>query len=300
MSLGKDNYRQCRLNFNICDKTSSDEENRDPFKSSGNENDPDYQLPKKPRGQKSHVRKVKAKSNARKANSDAVKKRLTPQERLARLKQKIALRNSTTQNDSTAVSSNLIRFDSQIDKNKENGNNRSTMETHQVPPRATSTPTPAATSFDNHDHLFDDVQIGHGGSKICSYSWEKEPEKIGIPLKNESSSETIGVIFEIRDFIVELTSNVNSLRKQVSRLEMKTLGGPACNTFDYQPEILLDFDASLAREGLPISTCVELNEFEINLRQDSKYREKIVSSSLFICLSLFILLVCVNVNLMII
>lgn len=53
MSSG-DHHRSCRPIFNKSDKTSSDEDgnyhNRDPFKCSDHDSDPDYMLPtKKPR-----------------------------------------------------------------------------------------------------------------------------------------------------------------------------------------------------------------------------------------------------------
>lgn len=85
----------------------------------------------------------------------------------------------------------------------------------------------------------------------------------------------------------ELIAMVGSLRKQVCRLEMKTLGVPTSNDFasklSIQPELLLDLDSTLSQEGLPIATCVQLNVFEMKLKEDSKYREKLVSGFYVMC-----------------
>lgn len=87
-------------------------------------------------------------------------------------------------------------------------------------------------------------------------------------------------MLDMRDSINDLKPTVQSLRKQMARMEMKSLGIAASNTSDPKmmtPDLFCNSDATLATEGFPIATCIELNEFEVKLKTDCKYREKMVS-----------------------
>lgn len=86
------------------------------------------------------------------------------------------------------------------------------------------------------------------------------------------------MVLGLRDSINEMINNVTLVRKQISRLEMKSLGGLALKNpmNEIDSELLLDLDDALAKEGLPIRTRDELNQFEAKLRLDMEYRAKLV------------------------
>lgn len=79
---------------------------------------------------------------------------------------------------------------------------------------------------------------------------------------------------------------------------MKSLGGPGVNSGEIQksmpPETFYNLDATLAAEGFPIRTIVELNDFEIKLRKEPKYREKMVSA--FVRLSVINFISCMHIS----
>lgn len=95
------NNRRCRPVFDSVDKSSSDENGRDPFDTSDSGNDPDYQLPKKTKTEP---------SNGLKQLLILQKKKLTAQQRISRLNNKFHPKSGaiSIQNDSTTHSSNQI------------------------------------------------------------------------------------------------------------------------------------------------------------------------------------------------
>lgn len=84
------------------------------------------------------------------------------------------------------------------------------------------------------------------------------------------------LILGLQSQISDLNKSVLLLRKQVARVELKSVNLGSVNAA-VQPEELLDFESMLAGEGLPLKTCVETNDFENKLRNDTDFRKKIVS-----------------------
>lgn len=171
---------------------------------------------------------------------------------------------------------------------------------------------PVNENFENLDHMFNTKKSVHGREnsdepKIHASSSENGLKKSEIPLENESLlsvdlmldekdfqiESSMNMIMDMRDSIKELLCTVNSLRKQVARIEMKSSGVPSTDSSGFQitipSELFFDFDNTLAGEGFPISTCVELNDFERKLKNDTKYREKIVSIYLFNVLAVMLI-----------
>lgn len=311
--------RKCRpVAFNH-DKSSSDDsfKNHDPFKSSDNENDADY----KPSPKKARV-DGKLPSNTSKRHSKRANK-LSPQERLKRLKEKFDGKRSSTKNTAAAMqahSSNQIEI---VIQNNENCNIENKSGTANGLESQKSKPfVKAAPSFENHDHLFGTEDIltyvnnssSNGISNNCSFKrdtdnrlesqkaetvvetgpfcanhdipFDAEDVSQGCGVKNGSENAVLNLVLGLRNDMYEMMNNFKLLSKQVSRLEMKTLRGPVVNNCEYEmavsPELLLNFDDALAKEGLPITTCVELNQFEVKLKQDPKFREKLVRFFIFI------------------
>lgn len=280
MSKNKD--RKCRPQFNVnIDLNSSNEDGQqDLFKAmiaGDNDKDLDYQLPKKAR--------IENASKLLHRNFDQKNKKLSPTDRIRRLNNKFS--NKSTQNDSYKKKNAVIH------------DNNQSQTSLTVAPKFPV----AMERFENLDDMFDTENSGHGcGNNDMVPKISNDPENFDHTVATNNTgygtevdtgrakSETsvtaeslplLDLILDLRNGINELTCNVNSLRKQVARMEMKTLGGPATNNSEVQmnipPELFYDFDATLAAEGFPLSTCVQLNDFEIKLRNDPKYREKMVS-----------------------
>lgn len=274
MSSVNSHHRQCKPIFNKDDENSSDgdDSKRDPFHTSDNENDLDYQLPKKAKVLK-------------KSNKILERKKLTPRERLARLNRKIQSKQNSSNGLTTHMSSNQIELAS---SNNENGHIDTQKNVdNQMKSTEAKVGDVSCSFLNSYDHLFDSNEISHGSVV------KEEPETNEISSNSEMSKAILDLVLGLRDGMNEMACNFNSLRKQVSRLEMKTLGTSsphyANNQMCIQPDLLLDFDATLANEGLPISTCIELNDFELKLRQDVKYREKLVRFFIKFYISYFIL-----------
>lgn len=307
--------RKCRPVFYNCDKSLSDDsEIRDPFKSSDNESDADYHPPKKARAEG----KLDATpSNVMKQHFKRSKK-LSPQERLKRLKQKFKNQTQTfigkiSSNKKTAAhSSNQIETTSQNIENSDIENKSGTA--NGLESQESESPVRAGPYFRSYDFIFDAEDANKSSSNVTSNErgidnrreslkaetfvepsssfanhdlpFDAEDVSQGCGVKNGSDNAVLNLVLGLRDGMYEMMNNFKLLSKQVSRIEMKTLRGPAFNNCEYEmsiePELLLNFDDSLAKEGLPITTCVGLNEFEVKLREDRKYREKLVRFVIFI------------------
>lgn len=116
-------------------------------------------------------------------------------------------------------------------------------------------------------------------------SLNNNPELIVQSKDNRASEpDLIQLILANQCQLTSLIDYVMQLRKQVARLELKLSGcsdvraqAKSGNIVDMND--LLDLEASLAREGLPLRTCVETIEFEKKLRAESDYRNKLVKKS---------------------
>lgn len=274
MSVDVDHHRMMENRPNANDSKNTSEDDGDPFKSSDRDSDPDYELPsKRIRVEKGQSSGISKKSHTQKKNM------LSARERIARLNDKWPTRKATStalkskgkatignkvttaQKDFSAHSSTRINVGSNNENDADGKNGAAGIQT------ASSKTDMDDVLFKNHDDLFDRDNFDDGFDKISDPYTIKEPSDNFMPPHNSY----------IRDCLLELIGSVNALRKQVARLEMKSIGGPSGVLQDeIQPDFLIDFEDSLTREGLPITTCVELNDFELRLRKDGAYRKKMV------------------------
>ena len=234
-----------------CDNSSSDVE-CDPFKDSDNEKDEDFQpLPKKKRIA---------------SNKLPNPKRLSPKERLDLLNQKFKS-DDLLNKRLNAHTSKQIEFASK--KNDNNGaDNEEKLSSIETGP-----------SFGSYD-----LHFGPKDTTEISLKTESDFDMIEIAEENQScepvNSASYKMFLELNHKLNDINANVTLLRKQLSRVELKSLGIPVVGhsepNMNIQPEIMLDLDAALTKEGLPIATCVELNQFEAKLRRDTQFKEKMV------------------------
>lgn len=217
---------------------SSDESRiEDPFANSDDDKDMDYQLPKKSRNLKSKSAVVKSKLLLGKTKPKEPKK-LTAKERIDRLKRKTHIFNK---------------------------NQSPSQHTDSGEPQ-----TSEAHIFENHDHMFEEEE----NDPISSVQL--------ISQQNEARSNTMlqdpvmDSILEMQSQIAELTNTMNLLRKQMSRIEMKSFSQASMTPCGIESDVFMDLDASLAEYNLPLKTCVEINELELKLKNDSQYRNKLV------------------------
>lgn len=85
--------------------------------------------------------------------------------------------------------------------------------------------------------------------------------------KEHGNADLVQLIVQIQDQMNDFGQGITALRKQLSRVEIKSMQMCTC--------ILFDFEGTLSREGLPFKTCVEINEFESKLKSE-EYRTKMV------------------------
>lgn len=241
--------RQCtlRTNYVEVDTSTSSDGNSDPYKVSGDEGDVDFQMPKRLK-KNYNVNSLKSKRSV-----------LTPSQRIKRVKLKTLnwKKNETTEN----VNGTIQHAECQQTVNK-----------------------PSMVTYKNQDYLFDQSvnaerapddrndELAETGKSLCSNEIEIAEPRNTVSNCCIKSSESIRLL---NNQIIELTNAINLMRKQMSRIEMKSM------EFRRTPgaidgDILMDFESSLANEKLPLKTCIEVNEFEMKLRQDSEYRNKMV------------------------
>lgn len=117
-----------------------------------------------------------------------------------------------------------------------------------------------------------------------------ETTPINSPSNIQMNSDSVfDLIMDLKGQICELNNNVMLLRKQVSRVELKSVGWPIeSNARQGVPnssqwpgtkvdsDDLLDFESLMARDGLPVSTCIELSALESKLEKDKQYRLDLV------------------------
>lgn len=255
--------RRCRPVFEGNDTTLSDmdDENRDPFKTSDNEDDVDYQPAKKKRAD---IKVAAHPSTLLNRFKKSAPKRLSAKERLNRLKQKFSSKNPSSE-IAIAHCSNQTNVASQNnDVGKENDIDKQLESSEKA-------------SFASYNHFFDD----EGDSSERSVVNKNEVVDFEqFPSGHGPQNSVLDVVLELREQMHEMMSNFTLMRKQICRLELKSLAasnGRSAFQNEIEPELLLDLDEALAKEGLPIKTSVELNDFERKLRQDTKYRTKLVS-----------------------
>lgn len=247
------------------DKSSSDAENHDPFKVSSDEDDEDFQPPPPP--------PKKARPEPSKSKKAIKTKRLTVKQRLNRLSQKFQKNGSSTTIvpivNLSANASSTIQTDFVTKKSKSIDNKEKSLSIQPGP------------SFGAYDNYFDTVDV-----KVNITETEPSKNQMTEEIQSREPENALLNLFSgLKDQLDDVMANVVLLRKQVSRLELKGLGVPVVGhsepNMNIDQEIILDLDAAFTKEGLPISLCVELNQFEGKLRQDNQFKEKMVRFYIF-------------------
>lgn len=117
---------------------------------------------------------------------------------------------------------------------------------------------------------------------------EETVNSSNIEFESTFSNRVLSVMNDMQNQLVDLGKNVTLLRKQLARLELKSIGWPIgddgkakmANTA-IEADDLINFDSLLSNEGLPLKTVVETNDFEIKLRDNPNFKSKIVSLHLY-------------------
>lgn len=247
------------VNYIESNKSLSDAENHDPFKVSADEDDEDFQPPPPTK---------KARSEPSKSQKAIKTTRLTAAQRLNRLTQKFKMKGSST---TSANAKSTIQTDFVTKKGESIDNKEKSLSIETGP------------SFGTYDNYFDteDFKVN---------ITETEPSKTQLTEEIQScepENALLNLFSGLKDQLNDVMANVTLLRKQVSRLELKAVGVPVLGhsepNMNIDQEIMLDLDAAFTKEGLPISLCVELNQFEGKLRQDNQFKEKMVRFYNFFC-----------------
>lgn len=164
--------------------------------------------------------------------------------------------------------------------------------TPAVQPSSQIIPSAPIVNFDNLDDYFGNGGFGDECAQLiaespppnCPNENEKTVSRTLFSTDEPTSIETLSrimdVVQEMSGRITDLTNNVNLLRKQVSRIELKSMHASnvvrgSSDNLHFDSDALLDLDSALDREGLPLKTCVEINDFEKKLR-DTQFRSKMV------------------------
>lgn len=247
----------------VIDNSSGSEE--DPFKDGDNDKDVDYvPSPKK---------KCVSVNTNKNPNRSKLGKKLTPRQRIERLNRKFSM---NKRNSDIAIP--IVSIDS-IES-----------ETHMIP-NDDDVQIVEPVTFENHDDLFDKVQTFDNNIEsqvnteniehVSPEGKELAPQNERFDATSEHNDKILETVLNMQSQVTDLTGIVTLLRKQLSRIEMKTM--PLSHNVTLSSRVsgdlesLDDFEGSLAREGFPLKTCVEIIEFEKKLANDSEYRSKLVS-----------------------
>lgn len=278
--LSRKSKKPTTFSVNLDDLDDVDDVNKDPYHDSDDGQDPDFvpkpSKKKRPSEKQFHLRKAPTR-----------RERL---DRLKRISQKYKSNENVTKSQSSIIQN-------PTHKNISNGDR----------------------SDANFDSLFsDDVQINDMDSRLNETNHslhliqEVQPPSpvqatttalsdIRLPPQAQNAlCPLVDMVLDLQGKISDLNNNVILLRKQVSRVELKTIGWPIgldgrahviSNGLEEVSAVcsedLLDFESLLARDGLPKTTCVEINELEAKLRSDLQYRTKLVRSlltSIYFCI----------------
>lgn len=262
--------------------------NEDPFHDDDNiEEDRNYEpSPKKFKPiHNSEPKSMKPRLNSGRNNVVSLnKKKLTPKERLLRLKKRVsAYKNASSNravpsqpvvNCSVDLVSNDLNLSMDLSKKNEIPENVQAIDL-------------------NHDNFFDetiteDVQnnarVEAGIEKLlCATTTEEilqqtEPS-MAISCGKENPPLDQDKLIALMMKIEELTGVVNSLRRQIARIEAKSMINPKSTVpsthASIDHSVFLDFEPSLAAEGFPILTCNGVETLDLKLK-DTSYRQKLV------------------------
>lgn len=248
--------------------------------------DADYKpSPKKPKIVPSTENRKKSKKNSNPA------RKLTPMERIERLKRKSSKLLMTKQAHNTIASTGdpLVNVSTtSLPREIDSPINRSLMKKHpQIEPKEVVNHDEFFKEFDSdadknrHEHIHQ-APLLPKKNKDDSLNGEKDSEKgirrdtASICSNEQQNVRTILEFFSGRfDY---LHAEILALRKQLARIEAKSIQHtrePQSCQFD--DGVFLDFEQSLAKEGLPIKSVNGVNELERKLT-DPVYRKKLVKN----------------------
>lgn len=264
------------ISFYQTDSSSDSSTVKDPFSSSDDDKDLNFELPlKKMRTTDQHkpsTSDVRSKSRVLK-NASGQKKNLTASQRIARLKNKTEQYNKISQSKGDLNSTKLNQKEADL-------------------PESLDHMFDMATEYDIVVNDSINGKNTDGSSLNETANGSANNPVIVVPSTPEASHESYNVvelILQMQNQLNDLTHNVIILRKQVARLEVKsmqTYSGisftrPGSSNSLIDSGVCFDFEGALSREGLPLKTCVEINEFELKLKND-EYRTKLVRILTFI------------------
>lgn len=258
------------------------EENDDPYRVDDNDEDETYKpSPKK--------RKVDIVSEKLKKPKQKNPKQLTRQQRLERLK------NKTVQYDRRKASSkDDSRTQNSITKSTVTGIssvNKETPTTSNAPTRSNTILETSTISNSNHDSFFhtDSTQTQNREQ----YFEINQPENQNCLLRSHTTEQHLGTVDEVQTAsnmpilstilarMDKLSESFELLRRQVARVEAKSTYRPSPGHMQnsHAPGAVIDnymdFNATLASEGIPVSTSKGVDDLENKLK-DSLYHEKLV------------------------
>lgn len=222
----------------------------------------------------------------KKKNSEQVipKRRLTPKERIERLKSKmnvgILKKNISIPNSSDTIPSQSSKLET-VDDDQQHVINLDTNYNHFFSEENSDSCEKMRT--DENSSPIPILQVETCGTFPAQQQ----------PACTENSS-TVHLMIKVLAHLKDIQHDVFALRKQVARIEAKSIGltqqlskssNGSCE-WDDGEEIVMDFEASLAREGLPLKTLTAVDNLEEKLSQNPDYKTKLVKifaySSLFL------------------
>lgn len=81
------------------------------------------------------------------------------------------------------------------------------------------------------------------------------------------------LLMSLMNRMEEMTGVLQSLRRQMARMEAKSMHPNAVDVIEKEPCAFLDFDSTLAAEGFPIHDSDGIEKFELKLK-DLAFRKK--------------------------
>ncbi|XP_055307015.1 uncharacterized protein LOC129571263 [Sitodiplosis mosellana] len=239
MSLNDRLRKRKSVKANFIPENESDIENRDPFHVSFGDEEPDYVPPSK-----------KPKQSIKKGVGQ--RKKRTRRERLARLS---LIAEKYAQVDVAGPSSNSIEQDKM----------------------------PAGYESTNIDNLFESID---SNEKVINdeYIQPGPTEKSQSLVESQhTDSDLESVIQRLEVRMDEMVNSILLIRKQLCRIEMKTHSSPFANErspsymTDVEENELFDLQKTLVREGLPLRTSSEVENFEARLENQPEFRRKLIA-----------------------
>lgn len=264
------------ISYAIGNGQSDSEQERDPFKVSDDDKDKDYEhevnIDTAPKKKLKMIPKKKIEA----------KKKLTAKERIARLQSRIKKYTHIKSTVETALPKPNLFCDERITN--------------------TSASTSEMVSLnENLDHLFNDDAVEE---KVFSFDEQNnmsaqndemifscdQLDKSSIQNAAINNEQTVihhttavndqidlSTVFEMNKMVQcqlsEMMKEISSMRRQLARMESKGTFGQECSE---KIETFVDFEESLALEGLPVKSIECVDNLELKLRVSPEYRKKLV------------------------